>query len=618
MGYLRQDFPAFDLAPDSGERYERLAPDTLDLQERAALAVHGLTAPTDPAADYEIYWILFPRTRPPTMQHDWCDACQAKYMEALPLMRLASGSRMNQHVERRWLETLFRMQGPDGLFYYPKTGRPWWKVNHFGAHTPGDHYFALYFGSRMLSAITVHHLRRQEPVWQETGRRYVDGLARLAVHKPDCAFFEWPQYGPGGSLPADFDPQFPPGYNMAFWVSSSIRALTQFYRATGYEPALVLARKLVRWVIDYSNYFGGDGTFVHEPAPPDAKIAAVAGAGTETSSYAHFHGHTVTLLALLEFGIVAADRDVLDFVLRGYRYGRSQGDRLTGFFPEVTGRASFEDCETCCVADMISLALKLSAAGVADCWDDADRWLRNQFVENQLTETDWTWRFWETGSAHPREFDLGAPSQIDPAYQTTERAMERNIGGFAAHATANDFSKGRSGIAACCTGNGARTLYDAWQHILHFADGKLRINLLLNRASPWADVDSYIPYEGRVDVRVKRACELAVRLPEWVQPKQAACRVNGAERPVAWEGRYAQVGQVAAGQVVTLTFPIAERMDRIDIQKHRFTLLRKGNEVLRIDPPGQYHPLYQRDHYRQREVRWRRMERFVTDKSIPW
>jgi len=491
-------------------------------------------------------------------------------------MRLISGSQLNQHVERRWLETLFQMQGPDGLFYYPKHGitsqrlcsalgpdglfyypkhgRPWWQINHFGPPTPGDHYFSLYLGGRLLSAITAYHLRSQHPVWRETGRRYVDGLARLAMHKKDFAFFEWPQYGPGGSLPADFDPRFPPAYGMAFWVSSSIRALAQFGQATGYEPALVLARKLVRWVIDSSNYFGGDGTFVHEPAPPDATIAAVAGAGNEISSYAHFHGHTVTLLALLEFGLVAKDRTVLDFVLRGYRYGRSQGDLLTGFFPEVTGRASFEDCETCCVADMLSLALKLSAAGVADCWDDADRWLRNQFVENQLTETDWTWRFWETGSAHPRDFDLGAPSHFDPAHQTTDRALERHLGGFAAHASANDFSTGRTGLAACCTGNAARTLYHAWEHILHFADGKLRINLLLNRGSPWADVDSYIPYEGQVDVRVKRACDLAVRLPEWVRPEQAACRVNGAERALGWDGRYARLGPVEPGQVATLTF----------------------------------------------------------------
>ncbi|MSP13393.1 MAG: hypothetical protein EXR62_10620 [Chloroflexi bacterium] len=620
--YIREDFPPFALPSGRGDRYTRLVPDTLDLQERAALAVHGLTAPTDPAADYEIYWILFPRTRPPLMQHDWCDLTQAKYMEVLPLVRLASGSELNLHVERRWLETIFQMQGPDGLLYYPKIGRPWWQVVHFGAPTPGDHYFSLYAGGRLLNAITIYDQLTGDEVWRAAGRQFVDGLARLALDEGGLASFQWMQYGPGGSLPPGVDPRFTPGYNMANWTAPNIGALAHTYRTTGYAPALELAGKLARWVVQRSNHFDANGTFIHEPARSDAsisdaKIADVAGGNPGLAPYAHFHGHTITLLALLEYALLAGDREVLDLVTNGYRYGRAQGDLLTGYFPEVVGRGNFEDCETCCVADMVSLALKLSAAGLGDYWDEADRWLRNQLVENQMTQADWTWRFWEMGPAHPRDFDL-RNSQLDPTHQTADRALERHIGGFASHAAANDFSHGRSGVTGCCTGNGARTLYQAWEHILDYADGKLRVNLLLNRASPWADVDSYIPYEGQVDISMKQSCDLAVRLPEWVQPDQVICCVDGAARAVGCEGRYAQVGQVGAGQVVVLAFPIAERLDQIYIQKHRFTLVRKGNEVVSIDPPGQYYPLYQRDHYRQREVRWRQMERFVPQKSIAW
>jgi hypothetical protein len=59
---INQDFAAFDLPACGGERYERLAPDTLDLQERAALTVNGLTGPADPEADDEVCWLVFPRT----------------------------------------------------------------------------------------------------------------------------------------------------------------------------------------------------------------------------------------------------------------------------------------------------------------------------------------------------------------------------------------------------------------------------------------------------------------------------------------------------------------------------------------------------------------------------
>ena len=101
-----------------------------------------------------------------------------------------------------------------------------------------------------------------------------------------------------------------------------------------------------------------------------------------------------------------------------------------------------------------------------------------------------------------------------------------------------------------------------------------------------------------MDVKVKQPVELSVRIPEWVAPGDTRCRVNDGERSVSWDGRYAQVGLVQPSDVVTLTFPIAERTDVVHIEKQRFTLVRKGNDVVSIDPPGRYYPLYQRQHYR--------------------
>jgi hypothetical protein len=49
------------------------------------------------------------------------------------------------------------------------------------------------------------------------------------------------------------------------------------------------------------------------------------------------------------------------------------------------------------------------------------------------------------------------------------------------------------------------------------ADGRLRIHLLFNRASPWADVDSCLPYAGRVEVKVRQSLtEVVLRVPEFL------------------------------------------------------------------------------------------------------
>ena len=157
-----------------------------------------------------------------------------------------------------------------------------------------------------------------------------------------------------------------------------------------------------------------------------------------------------------------------------------------------------------------------------------------------------------------------------------------------------------------------------WDHILTHENGKLRVNLLLNRASPWADVDSHIPYTGQVDVKVKQPLDLAIRIPEWVGPGEVRCQVAGAERRLEFDGRYVQVGAVKPGDVATVTFPIAERTDVVYVEKEQYTLIRKGNDVVHIHPPGKYCPLYQRAHYRANTTRWRKLERFVSNEIIHW
>ena len=50
----------------TGQRYAALVPDTLDLQERAMLAINVLTRATNPQADYEQYFGVNFRHNPPS------------------------------------------------------------------------------------------------------------------------------------------------------------------------------------------------------------------------------------------------------------------------------------------------------------------------------------------------------------------------------------------------------------------------------------------------------------------------------------------------------------------------------------------------------------------------
>jgi hypothetical protein len=261
---------------------------------------------------------------------------------------------------------------------------------------------------------------------------------------------------------------------------------------------------------------------------------------------------------------------------------------------------------------MIQIALKLTDAGVGDYWDDVDRWTRNQFAENQLTSTDWVYRMAER-----------YPRQPVPPYNSGDHVPERNLGAFAGWASGSDWVIGPEHlmIMQCCNGNSIRALYYLWEHMLEYKEGRLRVNLLLNRASAWADVHSYIPYQGRVDVKMKRACAgVQVRVPEWIRGGSGEVKVqaNGKARAVKWQGRYVEVGPGLPGETITVTFPQPTREVTAMLGGVSYKLELKGNTVISIDPPGKNGPLYQRAAYRGDQVLWRKVQRFVPEAEIIW
>lgn len=606
--YANSAAPEFQLMPYHGKRYEAIVPDTLDITERASLAVNALTEPTNPLADYEYYCGISLLTRPPSMSLNcWYQPYTENQGGALLRNRVISGSDQNLNVEKRWMEVALKLQGPDGLLYTPLNGRPW-ALDGFQirgvAQPSGTQFLQPYLCGCMLRTMSLYARRDPHGPWMNAMRRLVDGLRNLAVVNENCAYF-WPSC----MIATKDQPSHPSMPVHPFEVESSnvTLGMVDACDVLGYEPGFTFAKMHINYL--RKNFYDADGSFFSEP-----------GQAFEAHTASHLRG----VLAMEKYAEVSGDRELMEFVVRAYErakflganfiYGTSDydivenpGAGLVGFFPEWTSSPVWQTCETDQVADMIYIALRLSEAGVADYWDDADRWIRNQFAENQLITTDWI----------PKFTNEGKPVKASPTIRV-DRVPERALGGFAANPSANDWV-GRPMQAimmGCCTVYGANCLYWVWERILRHRDDKLKVNLLMNRASEWADIDSYIPYEGRVDVRIKKPVDLSVRIPEWVKPGDTRCQVNGQERMLGWDGRYAKVGNVKPGDMANLTFPIVERTDKVWIEKKEYTLIRKGNEVVSIDPPGVYHPFYQREHYRQNKARMRKVTRFVSEETL--
>ncbi len=614
--HIRSEVPAFEVPAFAGNSYEQMVPDTLDIQERIALAVNGLTGPTDPDKDYLVYFFAILRTDPPVMQHTTSDICQIKHMESLPLMRLASGSGLNDHIDPFWMKAAMQMIGPDGLAYWPAF--PWAPYPCWCEPcAKGESHYAMPFmNGRLIGAMTTYMLLDPTGPWDSEIKKIVDGLRSIAIEKDDYAYFPHGGFAPGA--PRLKDAEVPVGI-LSSLVGWTIQGLAQYHRVSGYEPAKELAGKLARYLVYHGRYFGENGEFLYNDEGNEKFHEKTFYVGPPpVRHYIHFQHHAVPLLGVLDHAIAVGDDELCEFVRKSYEWARSKGNALTGYFPENIDDTGLQTAETCEVAGMIALALKLSAAGIGDYWDDADRWIRNQFAENQLMQADWAYNV-AGGELKPCGYSQPGMA-VDSMTETADHVPERNIGGFAGWPTANDWYVGHGkGIMMCCTGNGTRALYYIWEHILEYHEGTLSVNLLMNRPSPWADVHSHVPYTGQVDVLVKQDCEqLRVRIPEWVEPEQASCTVNGECRELEWDGRYGLVGPANAGDKVSLTFPIFERKVKVDIEKGNYLLTIRGNDVVDIFPRGRYWPLYQRAHLRQDVTRWKMARRFVAEKDVYW
>ena len=137
----------------------------------------------------------------------------------------------------------------------------------------------------------------------------------------------------------------------------------------------------------------------------------------------------------------------------------------------------------------------------------------------------------------------------------------------------------------------------------------------------WADVYSFIPYEGRVNVKMKRPCRrVLVRVPEWVESgsPQVVGKVNGSPRQLVWEGRYVNVGAAKPGETMELAFPITTRTVKETIGTVRYTLEIRGNTVVSIRSAGKLRRPLRAQTVKSDQAAWRKVQRFVPEEPLSW
>jgi hypothetical protein len=208
----------------------------------------------------------------------------------------------------------------------------------------------------------------------------------------------------------------------------------------------------------------------------------------------------------------------------------------------------------------------------------------------------------------------------------------------------------------CCTYNGLIGYYYAWEGIVREKQGTAQVNLLLNRASPWLDVDSYLPYEGKVVIHNKTATRVVLRIPRWVKSQVVRSRLDGREIQPSWLGRCMLFDGLQPGNILTIEFPVVEVTETYQVgwegiqipgwtevsrplitetdrkpftyvvstgqvrpaELTTFTCQFRGNTLVDIQPreQGLGYPLYRRDHLRQNNTPMVEVTRSIPEKLI--
>jgi len=335
--YIREEVPPFEIPAVRGLRYVDMVPDTLDIAERAKLGVNVLTSITDANADQEVYWLADFFRNPPVMVHDFNDWVQnvEGLMEALLLLRVATGSTQNSHIDPTWTQVLLKTVGPDGLVYVPLKGRPWSLLSVWAAYVqpvrkadggttqiedPSVAQVACPVTcQRAIATMTLCFLRDRNPMWKSAIEKMIQRLKALAVDRGDYAYFPRGAWEPNAKYGSA--PPMPTGFMGEETSGRMIQGLSQYYRATGYEPARELAGKLANYLRFQSQYYEPDGRWL---LGADEKQWWVKRWHVEHVVHGgHGHAHAVGLLSALEYAITVGDQELVEFVRCGYEWARA-------------------------------------------------------------------------------------------------------------------------------------------------------------------------------------------------------------------------------------------------------------------------------------------------------
>jgi hypothetical protein len=580
-----------------GTFYDATVPATLDLAERGRLSINVLTRNVEPDTFYGVYQTVnLLQKKFERKSLTW--NILPKHTRTLPMLRAMNGSDDNLEVELNMLRAMLNEVDDNGQMYYPFDG----ESPPMGTSYPQTN-------AQLIFTMFNNYARDGNREWLKWINRVALGLHDSVIHVEDRAFYpmqsgidrdgEWHFMHHEGEITIPYTPPDEPESDQQGLEGAAksdqvraISALVKHYNLTGNRDSLDLAERVYNFCMKPGMWMD-----TSDQGYPGNEHGQWGG---------HIHNNCQCMMAFLDLASTSNNNWLRQFVREAYDHGRRYGVIRMGWMPMWTRPMKYNRpsgllnvTEPCALADMVLVAVKLSDAGLGDYWDDVDAIIRNHLIAQQVVDRD---RCMEITGARPGSEHA--------------RMIEDYLGGFAIGSPTHF----EWYMPACCTVNGAQGIYYAWHGITRFDDGVATVNLFLNRASDWMDIDSYLPYEGKVVMHNKQAHTAMIRIPGWLGNEPVETYMNNRLVNPPQAGRYLVIQDLEAGDEIRLEFEVLERRDTHQLAGGTYKVDFRGSTVVDIAPRPEgtdKYQLYQRDHMKRKRAPMRKVRRFVADKSIP-
>jgi hypothetical protein len=537
-----------------------------DPQLCARLALNYLTGMVDAEHDYLPYWLIAINASPAYAEHCRVDDAElvASWYDAIARTRLILDTEEGAEVQAGFKRHMFSHWGEDGLRYHAEY--PWTHTVHHAFHEDA------YLLTGLNTAIELEEDGRAA----ELAAGLMRGLRKLVLERRTRTFWsgDYPIEEPVYEFPNDvylrdggFDFSRVTGRGEASVRNAAmLLPLVQNWQLTGDQVALDLATGLANHLIGISRYFNHRGEF-----------------------FGHVHSAVWAAGGLVLLGRLAGEDRYARFGRMIYEYVRGLSSSF-GWVPEYAQwhPMSEEHCETCCIKDMIECGLLLAESGDGRTYDLVNRFVRNQFYEQQL----------KTGSF----VAVDNSRQPDGPGRTYRDIDRRVVGGWSGGGEPNSISLSRfRSIAGCCVGTAPRALHMVWSRIVESRGKTVTVNLPIDRDAPEAKVETGYPNQGRMSVTCRAGGTLLLRVHPFMGG-HPGLSVDGRARPPAWEGDCLRLDGLEPGAVVELSHPLHEELRRETARGLQCEVTWKGPDVVGFTPAGNPLMLYQRVAGREKEI----------------